>query len=156
MGVGTAMSIDFSPLAHGPNSFKDGLEFFKDTKEWADQYERQYMLPNKWNHQLAEETSAILLTSVPASMKPTAKEFVKALMDDRLREAMMYEKPSPIYPKLVKIIFGARKIFSTYFCLPRPYAFRYNPLSDEPDPKTGRYFMDEYDGQPWYVIYVHD
>jgi hypothetical protein len=151
MGVGTAMSIDYSPLRHGPNSFKDGLEFFEDIKEWADQYERQYMVPNKWNHQLAEETSAILLTDVPRSMKSTAKGFVKALMDDRLREAMMYDEPSPIYPTLVKAIFGARKIFMTYFSLPRPYAFRHNPVSDEPDPKTGRYFINEYDNQPWYV-----
>jgi hypothetical protein len=57
------MGIDYEPLRHGPSSFKDGLEFFEDIKEWADQYEREHMVPNKWNHQLAEETSAILLTN---------------------------------------------------------------------------------------------
>jgi hypothetical protein len=143
------MSIDFSALEHGPNSFKDGLEFFEDIKNWADQYERRYMVPNKWNHQLAEETSRILLSNVPGLMKPVAKNFVKALMDDRLRKAMMYDDPSSIYPMLVNGIFGIRKILMTYLFLPRPYALRHNPLSESPDPKTGRYFTNEYDGQPW-------
>jgi hypothetical protein len=143
------MDIDLSPLEHGPSSFKDGLEFFEDIQSWADQYERKYMVPNKFNHQLAEETSAILLTDVPGPMKSTAKNFVKALMDDRLRKAMMYDEPSPIYPLLVKGIFALRKIVMTYLFLPRPYALRFNPLSEKPDPKTGRYYTNEYDGQPW-------
>jgi hypothetical protein len=143
------MAIDFSALKHGPSSFTDGLEFFEDIKEWAGQYERKYMVPNKWNHQLAEETSAILLTDVPASAKPVAKEFVKALMDDRLRKSMMYEDPLPIYHSLIKYIFGARRIFMTYLAPPRPRFLRYHPVSEKPDPKTGRYFINEYDNQPW-------
>jgi hypothetical protein len=143
------MGIDFSPLKHGPSSFTDGLEFFEDIKEWADEYDSQYMVPNAWNHQLAEETSAILLTDVPGPMKSTAKEFVKALMDDRLRKAMMYEDPSPIYLRLIKYIFGARKFLMTYLFPPRPYALRYDPLSEKPDPTTGRYFTNEYENQPW-------
>jgi hypothetical protein len=143
------MGIDFSPLNHGPNSFKDGLEFFEDIKEWAVQYEQEYMVPNKWNHQLAEETSAILLTDVPISMKPYAKEVVKALMDDRLRESMMYEKPSAIYPWLINTIFGVRSFYMTYLIPPRPSMLRFEPLSKRPDPKTGRYFTSVYDNQPW-------
>lgn len=143
------MGIDFSPLNHGPNSFKDGLEFFEDIKQWANQYEQEYMVPNKWNHQLAEETSAILLTDVPISMKPYAKEVVKALMDDRLRESMMYEKPSPIYPWLINTIFEVRSFFMTYLIPPRPAVLRFEPLSKRPDPKTGRFFTSVYDNQPW-------
>jgi hypothetical protein len=143
------MSIDFSDLEHGPSSFKDGLEFFEDIKIWADQYERRYMVPNKWNHQLAEETSALLLTDVPGPLKSTAKNFVTALMDDRLRKAMMYDDPSPIYFMLIKGIFGLRRFLMTYLFLPRPYVLRHRPLSNKPDPKTGRYFTTEYDGQPW-------
>jgi hypothetical protein len=136
------MNIEFSPLEHGPSSFKDGLEFFEDIQSWADQY-------NEFNHQLAEETSAILLTDVPGPLKSTAKNFVNALMDDRLRKAMMYDDPSPIYPMLVNGIFALRKVVMTYLFLPRPYALRFNPLSEKPDPKTGRYHTNEYDGQPW-------
>jgi hypothetical protein len=31
------MNIDFSALKHGPHSFKDGLEFFNDIKEWSEE-----------------------------------------------------------------------------------------------------------------------
>jgi hypothetical protein len=147
--IGDAMGIDYSPLKHGPNAFLDGIEFFEDIQEWADQYERKYMVPNKWNHQLAEETSAILLTNVPGPMKSTAKNFVKALMTDRLRKSMMYEDPPAIYPRLINLIFGVRKVLMTYLFPPRPWALRFSPLSEKPDPKTGRYFMAEYDNQPW-------
>ncbi|KAH7414220.1 hypothetical protein DE146DRAFT_23670 [Phaeosphaeria sp. MPI-PUGE-AT-0046c] len=150
-GIGDAMGIDFSPLKHGPSSFKDGLEFFEDVKAWANDYECEFMVPNKWNHQLAEETSAILLTDVPKPFKPVAKEFVKALMDDRLRESMMYEKPAPIYKTLIKGIFGVRKFMMHYLIPPRPVMLRYSPVSATPDPKSGRYFINEYDSQPWYV-----
>ncbi|KAL5116727.1 hypothetical protein ACEQ8H_005339 [Pleosporales sp. CAS-2024a] len=149
--IGDAMGIDFSPLEHGPSSFRDGLEFFQDIKQWAEQYEIECMLPNKWNHQLAEETSAILLIDVPKPMKPFAKNFVKALMDDRLREAMLYDNPSPVFEYVIHALFAARRFISTYFLPPRPYALRYNPLVEEPDAKTGRYHFGEYDGQPWYV-----
>ncbi|KAH7085848.1 hypothetical protein BKA63DRAFT_529405 [Paraphoma chrysanthemicola] len=150
-GIGDAMGIDYSVLKHGPSSFQDGIEFFEDVQEWAEAYEEKYMVPNKWNHQLAEETSAILLTDVPRPMKATAKNFVNAMMTDRLRKAMMYEDPPAIYPKLITAIFGARKVLMTYLSPPRPWALRFSPLSDKPDPKTGRYFMSEYDNQPWYV-----
>jgi hypothetical protein len=148
-GIGDAMGIDFSPLEHGPNSFRDGLEFFEDIKKWAEQYEQQYMVPNKWNHQLAEETSAILLTDVPKPMKPVAKNILKVLMDDRLRKSMMYEDPSSVYTHIVNSIFAVRKVLTTYLMPPRPYVLRYDPLSAEPDPKTGRYYMADYDSQPW-------
>jgi len=146
------MGIDFSSLGHGPDSFQDGLEFFEDIKAWAEDYENRFMVPNQWNHQLAEETSAILLTDVPKSMKPTAKNFVKVLMDDRLRKSMMYDDPSPVYAYIVQTIFAVRKFFMTWLMPPRPYALRYDPVSPEPDPNTGRYHMYDYDGQPWYVL----
>ncbi|KAH8731229.1 hypothetical protein GQ44DRAFT_699548 [Phaeosphaeriaceae sp. PMI808] len=149
--IGNAMEIDFSPLRHGPNSFRDGLEFFEDVKEWSDQYESRHMVPNKWNHQLAEETSRILITNVPGPMKPIAMNFVKTLMDDRLRKAMMYEDPPAIYPGIINFIFGIRRVLMTYCIPPRPNALRYDLVSTEPDPKTGRYFMSEYENQPWYV-----
>lgn len=118
------MGIDFSALKHCPTSFTDGLEFFEDVKEWADQYERQYMVPNKWNHQLAEETTAILITNVPKLLKPIVKNFVITLMDERLRKTMMYEKAPAIYPKIVNFVFGVRKILMKYAFPLRPYVLR--------------------------------
>ena len=146
------MGIDYSGLRHGPSNFKDGYEFFEDIKKWADEYERRCMVPNKFNHQLAEETTRILLVNVPGPMKRFGKVLVTALMDERLRKAMLYDKPPAIYLKTIKFIFGVRKLFLKYLIPPRPYALRYNPVSEHPDPKTGRYHMNEYDSEPWYVF----
>lgn len=145
------MGIDYSVLRCGPHSFKDGLEFFEDIKEWANDYETEYMVPNKYNHQLAEETTRILLANVPDTLKPYGQDVVTALMDDRLRHAMLYNDPPPMYLKIVKFIFGVRKFVSRNLLPPRPYALRIRPVTDEPDPKTGRYFMAEYESEPWYV-----
>lgn len=145
------MKIDLSPLEHGPNNFKDGLEFFEDIKKWALAYEQDNMVPNKFNHQLAEETSAILMTNVPRPMKPVAKQFVISLMDDILRKAMLYDDPPAIYPKMIDTIFAVRRTLLRWVFPPRPWSLRYNPVSDHPDPKTGRLFINEYENQPWYV-----
>jgi len=46
-------------------------------------------MKNTYNHQLAEETTKILLVNVPDFMQPTAKQAVITLLEDRLRRAMM-------------------------------------------------------------------
>lgn len=143
------MGIDYAGLRHGPHSFKHGFEFFEDIKEWADNYEKEYMVPDKYNHQLAEETTRILLANVPDALKPYGQNVVTALMDDRLRRAMMYDDPAPVYLKMVKGIFGLRQFILRNLLPPRPYVFRAQLITDEPDPKTGRYFMTEYENEPW-------
>ena len=148
-GIGDAMGIDYSTLRHGPQSFRDGLEFFDDIKKWADNYEKKYMVPDKYNHQLAEETTRILLANAPDALKPHGQNIVTALMDDRLRHAMMYDDPPAIYPKIINTIFKLRKFISRNFLPPRPYALRIQLVTDKPDPKTGRYFMTEYENEPW-------
>jgi hypothetical protein len=142
------MGIDFKDLRHGPHAFKDGLEFFEDVKEWADKYEEAKMVPDQYNHQLAEETTRILLANAPEALKPYGQNVVTALMDDRLRRAMLYEDPSPVYPKIVRAIFGSRKFVLRNLLPPRPWALRVRPVTDDPD-ADGRYFMTEYENEPW-------
>lgn len=146
--VGDAMGIDFKDLRHGPHTFKDGLEFFDDVKEWADNYEKENLVPDQYNHQLAEETTRILLANAPDALKPYGQQVVTALMDDRLRRAMLYVEPPPVYLKIVKAIFGLRKFISRNLLPPRPWALRVRPITDEPD-ANGRYFMTEYEIEPW-------
>jgi hypothetical protein len=143
------MGIDFADLHHGPNSFKDGLEFFEDIETWATKYEIRCMVPNKYNHQLAEETTRILLANVPELLKPFGRNVVTTLLDERLRSAMMYEKPSAIYPFIVDTILGVRKFFLRFLIPPRPYFLRRIVVTEEADPKTGRYYATDYDMEPW-------
>lgn len=104
------MGIDFSPMAHGPHNFRDGLEFVEDLKLWSDAYEKRTMVPDESNHKLANETTAILLNGIPLFLQPYAlpcykykakhstnctssfragRKVVSSLMDERLRRAMM-------------------------------------------------------------------
>jgi hypothetical protein len=149
--IGDAMNISFSLLTHGPRNFKDGLQFVEDLKVWSEEYEAKTMVPNEWNHKLAEETIAILLCNAPEFMKPAGKQVVISLMDKRLRKAMIYPDPPSLYPQLTSFALTTRKLVLRYLIPPRPYILRYRSLSDNPDPKTGRYFMTKYESEPWYI-----
>lgn len=149
--IGTAQNIDFSPLRHGPSSFRDGLEFYHDLVAWADAYEQRAMVPDAHNHQLAEETTAILLTNVPSFLKPIGRQAVVSLMDIRLRKAMIYDCAPSAYYKLVPAVFKLRAWFLTWLMPPRPYALRLRKISDEGDAKTGRFYKTGYESEPWYI-----
>jgi hypothetical protein len=83
------MGISFTPLASGPSDFRDGLQFTEELQEWSEAYEREFMVPDKWNNKLADETVAILVYNLPEWLKGFAHKVVATLMDERLRKAMM-------------------------------------------------------------------
>ena len=90
--MGDAMAIDFGPLksgGEGIESWVDGLQWLEEVEVWAEEYEKKAMVPDKSNWKTAEQTMAILLWHVPKWAKPYGKETVCALMDDRLRTAML-------------------------------------------------------------------
>lgn len=147
--IGTAMGMSFKPLAHYPN-FRDGVEFFDDLKNWALSYEEEVMIPNEWNHKLANETTAILLYNMPEFMKPFGKHVVSSLMDDRLRKAMIYPEPPHYIAKLTTTLLAIRGFAIRWFFLPRPYVLRYNSIDSAPD-ASGRLHLKYYEAEPWYV-----
>ena len=87
--IGDAMAISFEELLHGPDSFMDGLQFVEDLQEWADAYESRAMVPNAFNHKVAEETTRLLLFDVPEVFLPAGRQAVIAMMSERLRKAML-------------------------------------------------------------------
>jgi hypothetical protein len=167
-----AMKIDCSPLRHGPSSFRDGVEFFQDMRAWAEDYEKKTMVPDKNNHQTANETTNILLFNMPKSIHSFGKKVIACMMDERLRTAMMYAcvphpqapcndtnapsrypAPPAILPPIIHSILSFRRFLLTYLIPPRPHFMPYKTLSDDADPKTGRYHQRDgfYDFEPWYV-----
>lgn len=91
--IGDAMSIKYTKLKSGGEKgegWTDGLQWLDELKEWSAEYEKRFMVPDKNNHKTAEQTVAILLYSMPGFMKSQGRRIVSALMDDRLRTAMMY------------------------------------------------------------------
>lgn len=88
--MGDAMLIDYGQLPSAKRGFRDGLQWLEEIWQWSEDYEIKKMLPTKDNHQTANETTALLLFTLPNSLRPIGKHAVSALMDDRLRDAMMF------------------------------------------------------------------
>ena len=88
--IGDAMGINYSKLRSCEGGWIDGLQWLDELIEWSAEYEKRVMVPDENNNKTAEQTVAILLYNLPDLMKLPGRRIVSALMDDRLRRAMMY------------------------------------------------------------------
>lgn len=151
--IGDAMGISYQKLRSGTEGgepWADGLQWLEELNEWSAKYEERYMVPDIYNQKTAEQTVAILLYNLPKSAKPYGRKVVSALMDDRLRTAMMFEKPSKVFFILVSALFTVRKFFVRYFMFPRPQFLRVHKTTYEPS-QAGTYHFTTYEAHPWYV-----
>ncbi|KAJ9647910.1 hypothetical protein H2201_001277 [Coniosporium apollinis] len=149
--TGDAMEISYDVLPSSGTGWRDGLHWLEEVEAWSQAYEERCMVPDVHNHQTANETTAILLYEIPKPLWGIGKKIVSAMMDDRLRAAMLYEPPPSGYIERVNYVFLVRRLILRSLALPRPYALRYMSVTDDPDPKTGRYYRTVYDAEPWYV-----
>jgi hypothetical protein len=158
--IGDAMGISYDPLvaqssndpdhhSTSKNPFIDGLHWLDQLANWAEAYEQRTMIFNPNNHHLANETTRLLLWVVPAPLKPAGKAIVSALMDNRLRSAMMYSAPPEFLLTLVPALLRTRAFVLRHFALPRPYFLRFHSPSRYPI--RGRYTLSHYDNEPYYV-----
>jgi hypothetical protein len=148
--VGDAMQIDYAPLPSGKAGFRDGLQFYDELEAWKEAYEADKMVPHVKNYQTANEMTKLLLLRLPGWAKGAGLNAVTAVMDPRLRKAIMYDDPPPMYPKLVNAILSLRKHALRYLALPRPEFFRVRQVHDAPDAQ-GRRALRLYDNLPYYV-----
>ncbi|KAK4995191.1 hypothetical protein LTR66_004942 [Elasticomyces elasticus] len=88
--IGDAMNIDYANLPSAKKGWTDGLHWMDEIVAWSQAYEQRHMVPDEANKKTADETTALLLYSMPESLKPIGRQAVSALMDNRLRKAMMY------------------------------------------------------------------
>ena len=93
--IGDAMRIEYRGLPgyESGKGWRDGLQWLEEMATWAEAYEKKKMLPNKINHEVAEQTAAILLWFVPVWAKALGTQAVTVLMDERLRLSMLYVFP---------------------------------------------------------------
>lgn len=148
--IGDAMDISYEALPGSKDGWKDGIQWFEEIESWSDAYEKRYMVPHEDNKKTADETTAMLLYDAPKSLHPAGFRVVSALMDDRLRKAMMYPEPPAGLVTAIDVAFKIRAFLLRHFALPRPYFLRQQKMSDEPN-KEGRYHQLQYDVDPWYV-----
>lgn len=95
--MGDAMLIDYRKLPSAKRGFQDGIQWLEEIWQWAEEYEIKHMVPNKDNHQTANETTAILLFTLPDALKSIGGHAVSAVMDDKLRSAMMFVRTLPCH-----------------------------------------------------------
>ena len=149
-GVGDAMGIEYGKLKSNGEGWVDGLHWMEELADWAEEYERVHMVPHLDNFRMAEETVAILLYSVPSWGRAFGKQVVTALMDERLRKAMIYEKPPRWLSTTTHLMLDLRKYTLHYLILPRP-SFLARRMTTESPSKDGRFFMTVQESAPWYI-----
>ncbi|GAB7350864.1 hypothetical protein MBLNU459_g1388t1 [Dothideomycetes sp. NU459] len=147
--VGKAMNINYNCLPSAKTGWKDGVHWIEEVEAWSIAYEKRYMVPDINNKKTADHTTNILLWSVPDWLRSFGLQAVSTLMDQRLREAMMYSPPSAIVRQLIQGILVTRKYAIRYLALPRPSFMELQQISD-PD-KQGRQRKLVWDAEPWYV-----
>jgi len=165
MKVGEGMKIDYDVLPGAKSGWKDGLHFTRELEKWSDEYEERNMVPAESNKETADHTTALLLYAVPDAFKDAGRKVVSALMDSRLRKAMLYVAPEMYdakiltsdarYPDppamlqwLVDTGLATRKLVLRHLALPRPFAWRKQIVADDVNPH-GRIFKLIWDTEPW-------
>ncbi|KAI4843621.1 hypothetical protein E4T44_06646 [Aureobasidium sp. EXF-8845] len=148
--VGQGMKIDFSCLPGSEEGWKDGGVFMSELKAWMDGYEEKCMVPAESNKETADCTTDLLLYPVPAAFKSAGRKVISALMDTRLRRAMLYPDPPAMLQWLVDTGLTARKLVLRHLTLPRPFASRKQLLADDVN-SYGKIQRLIWDSEPWYV-----
>ncbi len=80
------MSFDLLPRSQA--GWKDGVEWLDQLDCWSREYQDTHMVPASTN-KAADATLYHILWKVPERLKPVGKQIIAAILEDKLREAMM-------------------------------------------------------------------
>ena len=80
---------DDGVTARSAGAWSNGVHFLIELRDWADQYERDHMRPDPFNHKAAIETEPILVYGIPEFLQGLGKQGLAAVMDEELRRALM-------------------------------------------------------------------
>jgi len=129
----------------------DGLSWLQALDRWTRWYEQDKMVPAKSNRDLSRYTMDVAVFNIPRILRRFAMGVLSALLEARLRTGMMLDHPSLAYRVVASVAVTTRKWVIRYLCLPRFEWFRVKYVSDEMDPKTGKYHTVSYNAHPYYV-----
>ncbi|KAI5841560.1 hypothetical protein DFP73DRAFT_129470 [Morchella snyderi] len=116
------------------------------------QYAREFdekMEPAESNHQVGTVTLDLLLWWCPGFATGFVKMCVCSVMGEPLRKAMVFPEVHPVIPPIVNTVIALRRFYLRHLSLPRSRPLE--RLSPRANPETGRYNIDIYDVDPWYV-----
>ncbi|KIX08097.1 uncharacterized protein Z518_02752 [Rhinocladiella mackenziei CBS 650.93] len=148
--MGDGMEISFEPLPSYSTGWKDGLHFYRELDTWAKEYEKQYMVPNQKNYDTAVQTRQLFQSMYPNFMKGVLTKVISAPLDDRLREAIMFDRTPASYTFFFNGFMELRRLYLRYLALPRAHFMMITLLTKEPDANGRRYYV-KWDTTPVYV-----
>ncbi|KAJ6151679.1 hypothetical protein N7470_006807 [Penicillium chermesinum] len=128
--LGDALDISYAKLPSGQTGFRDGIHWLEELGDWSRQYEEAHMRPNPRNKEIADRTIDVLVYNLPSCLKPLGVHFTAHLMDERLRRAMMMERPPVVLAALFATALQVRRL--------------------TPD-RHGRHHVRIWEGAPFYV-----
>ncbi|KAJ2913588.1 hypothetical protein MD484_g6832, partial [Candolleomyces efflorescens] len=132
-------------------------ETLDDLRAWSEAYEEVYMVPDETNNLVAGYTVSELLYAVPKKfgMKSFAERVVIALLEERVRIAMLLPAQPLLLKWFVQSIMATNWIVQRWFCLPRRDS-NVRFVVDTTRPKLDsngdvRLRPTEYKSVPWYM-----
>ncbi|KUJ13834.1 uncharacterized protein LY89DRAFT_590394 [Mollisia scopiformis] len=144
--LGEALGIKYDVLGDGAE-LNDGLMWLEALDDWSSEYQERYMVPAESNKQVADATLYHITWKLSKKMKSVGNRVVAALLEDKLREAMMIPKPPQSYYTLINRFISARKFILLHLSLPRMRPKKRLPIASS----SGRIHSRKYNIQPWYV-----
>lgn len=96
--VGDGLGISYDVLPSGKTGFRDGLHWLEEMEVWCDEYEARCMRPDVKNRETADQTTKVLVYMLPSKLAHVGLYFVSFMMDERLRQAMLYVSLSSPIP----------------------------------------------------------
>jgi len=87
--LGEVMDIPYDKLPSSTTGWRDGLQWLEELEAWSKVYEDQHRVPDEHNKTLTRSTIEIALTNVPRAFHGLSLQFVAALLEPQLRQAMM-------------------------------------------------------------------
>ncbi len=148
--MGDGMKISFEKLPSYSTGWKDGLQFFRELNSWAKQYEKDRMVPHQKNYDTAVQTRQLLLSQYPPFMAGVLSKVVSAPLDQRLRQAIMFDKAPASYSSVFDGFMRLRRLYLRYLSLPRPKFMAKKMLTKQRDADGKRFYL-VWDTAPVYV-----
>lgn len=149
---------------------RDIPEELEQLYEWAEAYEREHMVADEANRDVALETVELLLFNVPTFARAFGRQAVSALVYPRLRKAIMMPPPPAWVEQTVTAAVKAVGLFNRFLLPPRSQKRTAIPV-DKPahvetheqlgnDFKLGvdkvyapRTHLNFYENEPWQEFY---
>lgn len=83
------MGVNFDLLPGSQEGWEDGVEWLEQLDDWSCEYQDAHMVPASTNKTVADATLYHMLWKLPTRFKLIGKQIVAAILEEKLREAMM-------------------------------------------------------------------